>query len=677
METKIQESKSLYGRIIKIRNRKNITFADMITKNGIVQLIIFKSKERAKIRPQHYCYISGISEISNMKKNILRERKDSILVNHIEPIGIPSRTFLEQIYRGKGTISKDSIDIYKLRKFDIRQKLQMRDESLSRSVDFLEERGFQQIIPPVIRGKEATEGQTNAFSIKHSSEKLFLAVSNLDFIRSVVAIKKIPVFQVAPLFWSHKYSKSNSLNEFLLLEFAIPEDNLTFLMELHKSLLLNLCDFLQNNCQDDDYIKYVSKKINSGIPVVQYYEVIDFLRHENLISDGKIVHELSSSYDERICQWLASPIYWMVGAPASIVPNYVASNDKGISYDCELRLIGPGAIASGSIWEKINENLLNSSLRSKNAPKNTYIKGSGMSVGLDRTLLGLLKPRNIRSLLFFPRDRKWRPLNLESVMNSTILHKSKKNNDIKSLNLHKRNYVGIISQKLQQIRKRLKLEGFFEFYSPYLSSLDELLIGNVTPPFIIDFFEHKVTLRTSHILYHLYVSACDRHDIFEISPIYYPYLDNSAHPWKVLMLTAVWRLKELNYKYPEWNPSKLSSWQHLLNSNNLEHLIKSKFIHKKSIPFFLRQRDYCYQIVPRALYCTCGRLIGWYGELVTKVEDLNANLSFSNKKNCDQIIRKYQEIIETGLPPLAYISIILDHLKYISYDSFQLYDGIK
>jgi len=656
-----------HGRIISIRKCREVTFADLATKDGVVQLVVCDEKLRTGIQKHGYYAVLALNEQESQTKSELCRQNSNLIVKEISCIAIPDKEYKYRINKGNEHLDRIIQQTFFLRTPEHRKILIARNSSFSACIDYLRTQDFLRIFPPLIRGYEAVKGNTKPFTVEIATGRCFLPVSNMDVIRTIAIENKTPVFSVSPLFWNYRYNNKLSTNEFLLVEWGNPSAEFDDIIFVTEELVKVLVKLWSQEIREPYYLSRLHACLKDGIPRITYQDALKLLQKNGVIDSDKQPHEISASLDKVICKSLSSPIYWVEKSPSQTVPNYVCISQDGTAMDCELRIVGCGAVASGSVWQDDPVDKLNTCRNYIDCPnRKTYRgNGAGMTLGIDRLVRGLASQSRVESLTLFPRTWKWKPVGLGVIPTRYCSYRRgtrkwwDKNRIVNPMSVLNKSIF--ISPKanivLDNIRNTLKIAGLQEFFSPYLAGSDDLLFGTLKPSMSVQYFNKLVGLRSSHIPFLLIAAAHDWYDLFDISPLF---KSSNGSPLCRLTLTAIWRLDAFDNNMSLFQLNRVKWWLEMIEQNlaGTEKLTVNSLDH--TFPYFFLN-GIGQRIKPLAL-CWRSTTLGYFGNLVNDYHEAKQSILNCLGSKAIGLMSNYLTLLRTGIPPLGCLTLDLGPL---------------
>ena len=280
--------------------------------------------------------------------------------------------------------------------------------------DFLIDRGYLEIQPPVIIAS-ASEGGADLFSLKYFEKTAYLAQSP-QLYKQMCAIAFEKVFTVLPVFRAEKFDQPTHLNELRQMDieqaFATDEDVIKVLEECFAQMLKDV----KKNCAEE--LKVLDRE-DLKIPKlplrrVTYDEVIKLLQKAG--EKIKWGDDFSKTQEKLMMKLVGEEAFVLKDWPTQAKAFYAMPDEENPKLCNAFDLIYNGLeVCSGTQRIHIPE-LLIKQLRAKGLNPDDFKfytdcfrfgapPHSGWSIGLERLTMQITGRSNIREATMFPRTR--------------------------------------------------------------------------------------------------------------------------------------------------------------------------------------------------------------------------------------------------------------------------------
>ena len=295
--------------------------------------------------------------------------------------------------------------------------LQVRNEIIRATYQFMSEEGFIKVDPPILTGS-APEGTTELFHTKYFDEDAFLSQSGQLYMEAA-AMAFGKVFSFGPTFRAEKSKTRRHLIEFWMMEpemaFVEHEESLQIQEKYVAYLVRNVidhCGIALKTLERD--IEQLEKYTKTPYPRISYTDAITLL-NDNGFDDIEWGDDFGSPHETFIASQYEQPIF-IVNYPKAIKPFYMKVNPEDPRTVLCADLIAPegyGEIVGGSErevdYDQLEENIKNFGLDEAayawylDLRKYGSVPHSGFGIGLERTVAWLSGIEHIRETSAFPR----------------------------------------------------------------------------------------------------------------------------------------------------------------------------------------------------------------------------------------------------------------------------------
>jgi aspartyl-tRNA synthetase len=404
------------GWVREIRNLGGIRFIIIQDKKGKIQITISgdtSSKEvLSKIRSLHKQDCIGVKgtvkEMSKAPRGVeIIPEKIKVLgtSRHPLPLDITSRTPAEIDVR----LDSRVLDLCRDRSQAI---FKIRQVTLDSTRNFLSSEGFLEIQTPKII-ISATEGGASLFPLVYFEHEAFLAQSP-QLYKEELIISFEKVFEIGPFYRAEKSHTTRHITEFTSVDIEEAFVNAEDVIKVAEELMHFICKSINERCKKE--LSYLKHKV-----------IVPEIPFEYLTYD-KVVNELQD-LDVKI-NWgddIGAPAYRALGKmhpyfyfitdwPNALKPFYIKQQDEDSELSEGFDLMwGWIEIASGGTRvhkkEMLIKNMKNHGLHPESFKYHLQAYNYGMpphagwAIGLERLLMLLTGSKNIREVIFYPRDR--------------------------------------------------------------------------------------------------------------------------------------------------------------------------------------------------------------------------------------------------------------------------------
>jgi aspartyl-tRNA synthetase len=278
---------------------------------------------------------------------------------------------------------------------------------------FLSEEGFIEVQTPKIVST-ATEGGTELFPISYFESEAFLNQSPQLYKQVLMGAGLEKVFEIGPIFRAEEHNTVRHLNEAISIDIEQSFTDHEGVMKVLERLVSRVYSDVVENCEK--YLDWIEVELEvPEIPFqrITYDEAIEIIKRkgEEIVWGDDFSTPALKTLSEEV-----DGHYFIVDWPTEIKPFYAMpyENEPEISKTFDL-MSGSLELASGAqrvhiydlLVRKIGEKGLNpdsfefylSAFRYGMPPH------AGWGLGADRLLMSILKLKNIREAVIFPRDR--------------------------------------------------------------------------------------------------------------------------------------------------------------------------------------------------------------------------------------------------------------------------------
>ncbi len=407
----------LLGWVHDVRDLGKIVFVLLRDKEGVVQLTIKAGSvpsevlEMAKsLSREDVIHVEGIvkkSQIAKLGIEVIPYKIEIISKSdRVVPIDITGKTPADLNTRLKYRV----LDLRRVENWAI---FRIQHTVLQVIRSFLVDRGFMEVFTPKIIAT-ATEGGANLFRVDYFGKVAYLAQSPQLYKEQLCAVFE-RVFEIAPAFRAEKHDTNYHLNEFISVDIEMAFADMFDVMELLEDLIVEIYKSVKDKCRRELQVLGIDLRIpEKPFPRFKYSEVIDYLVERGI--EVKWGDDLSTYhlkvFSERVGQQPYFIYYW----PTALRPFYTKPCDdnpeESESFDLNIEWL---EVASGGtrIHDK---DLLERRIREQGLDPQSFSSHlqffkygmpphAGWGLGLSRLLMMMLRRKDIREVVLYPRDR--------------------------------------------------------------------------------------------------------------------------------------------------------------------------------------------------------------------------------------------------------------------------------
>lgn len=295
--------------------------------------------------------------------------------------------------------------------------LQIRNEIIRATYEFMNNEGFIKVDPPILTGS-APEGTTELFHTKYFDDDAFLSQSGQLYMEAA-AMAFGKVFSFGPTFRAEKSKTRRHLIEFWMMEpemaFVEHEESLQIQEKYVAYLVRNVIDHcgLALHILGRD-VSLLEKYTQLPYPRITYTDAIQLL-NDNGFDDITWGDDFGSPHETFIASQYDAPVF-IVNYPKAIKPFYMKENPEDPrTYLCADMIApeGYGEIIGGSEREvnyaELEKRIVDFGLELEaynwylDLRKYGSVPHSGFGIGLERTVAWLAGIEHVREASPFPR----------------------------------------------------------------------------------------------------------------------------------------------------------------------------------------------------------------------------------------------------------------------------------
>ncbi len=418
-----QLTKKQVGRVVEvsgwvedIRPLGSISFLTLRDPTGISQ-IVFNNKN---VSATSQAVLSALQRQSIVSvKGVVQESRSQkveveILADHIQLLSAAKHPLpLDPTGRVPSSIdARLDARALDLRTPSVAAIFRIRNVALQAVRSALLSQEFVEVSTPKVIGN-AVEGGANLFSVGYFGKKAFLAQSPQLFKEQLV-ISLERVFEIASYYRAEKSHTTRHLSEFYGIDVEAAYMSEEEVMVVAEDVISRSIQKVSRECVKE--LRILSHELKTPkvpFPRVSYANVVEDLRgqeNKNSIRFGDDLTDGTLSSFSRF----KSEFFWIVDWPSQLKPFYLERGDNGLARSFDLQH-GKLELASGgkrvSTRAELEGNLKKAGLRPKNFENHLRVfdwgmpPHSGWGMGFDRLMMVLTGRKNVREVVFYPRDR--------------------------------------------------------------------------------------------------------------------------------------------------------------------------------------------------------------------------------------------------------------------------------
>lgn len=270
---------------------------------------------------------------------------------------------------------------------------------------------FVEVFTPKIIAT-CTEGGAELFAVQYFERTAYLAQSPQLYKEQLTASLE-RVFEIGPAFRAERHNTTYHLNEFVSVDAEAAFMDYNDIMSILEDIIVRVYETTSRLTELLNVLKISITVPRRPFKRITYDEAIDLLRKNNI--DVRQGEDIPQTGLEVLSEEIGEP-FFIVDWPTDIRPFYTMPKEEDPSRSESFDLIIDGIeIASGStrihVREKLEEEMRRRGLNPENFKFHLEVFDWGMpphagfGLGLYRLLMVLLKRRNIREVVLYPRDR--------------------------------------------------------------------------------------------------------------------------------------------------------------------------------------------------------------------------------------------------------------------------------
>lgn len=406
---------TVFGWVASVRIQGKIIFLIIRDKDGEIQITLRKGisdnkliEKVLKLKPH-----SSIGVKGTVKKEKKAPRGAEIIPKEIKVLSLCKKSVPFKIYAKTLPSIDKRLDIraVDLRRPKAQALLKIRSCVIKAMRDYLLNQGYIEVNTPKIIAS-ATEGGAALFPLLYYDKEAFLTQSpQLYKEQLVMAFER--VFEVGPAFRAEKSKTPSHLSEFTSFDVEEAYVNYKDIMDLIERICNEAINYVKRSC--DDELKLLNVKLDNLSPPysrVTYDEAVKILKEEGIeVTWG----DDFGSIELDVLAKRMKGFYFIVDWPIITKPFYIKpARKKGLSESFDF-MFNEVEIASGGTRIS-SRKMLEKMLKDKGLKPTSFefhLKvfdygmppHAGFGLGIERFVMAITRIKNIREVVFFPRDQ--------------------------------------------------------------------------------------------------------------------------------------------------------------------------------------------------------------------------------------------------------------------------------
>jgi asparaginyl-tRNA synthetase len=420
-DSRVDTLVNVRGWVYRSRESGQLIFLVIRDSTNIVQVVV----EKGAVTPEEFemAKKSNIETSIEVEGKVSKEQK-AVTGYEIHATKVKVYQFAENFPITKDKSDEFLLDIRHLwlRSREMTAIMKMRETVLDSIRDFMRERGYHEVQPPMFVGG-MVEGGSTLFEVPYFGEKAYLTQSSQFYLEAFMYSLE-SVYTISPSFRAEKSRTRRHLTEYSHYEAEAAWVGNQQMMDLEEDMIIAIAQsLLSSNKGELEIVKRDLNKIKSvEKPFYRYrYEkVIEIGRQKGLQLDD--VTDLGEKEERTITEDFDKPIF-VYNFPTELKPFYHRPDPQDPSHVMNHDVLAPegyGEIIGGGerIW---NKDELISRMRNDNLNPEDYqwyvdlrsfgsVPHSGFGLGVDRLLTWLAGLDHINKVVPFPRTiRRLKP----------------------------------------------------------------------------------------------------------------------------------------------------------------------------------------------------------------------------------------------------------------------------
>jgi asparaginyl-tRNA synthetase len=420
-DSHVDTTVTIRGWVYRSRESGRLVFLVIRDSTGIVQVVV----EKGAVTPEEFeaAKRSTIETSIEIEGKCSKEQK-AITGYELHASRIKVYQFAENFPITKDKSDEFLLDIRHLwlRSREMTAIMKMRESILYSIRNYMKERGYHEVQPPMFVGG-MVEGGSTLFEVPYFGEKAYLTQSSQFYLEAFMFSLE-NVYTISPSFRAEKSRTRRHLTEYSHYEAEAAWVSNTQMMDIEEDMIVYIAQHLLDSNREE--LEIVKRDVNK-IRVIEkpfyryrYEKVIEIGRQKGLQLDD--VADLGEREERTITEDFDKPIF-VYNFPTQLKPFYHRPDPQDPSHVLNHDVLAPegyGEIIGGGerIW---NRDELIARMRDENLEPEDYkwyvdlrsygsVPHSGFGLGVDRVLTWLAGLDHINKAVPFPRTmRRLRP----------------------------------------------------------------------------------------------------------------------------------------------------------------------------------------------------------------------------------------------------------------------------
>lgn len=404
---------TLFGWVMSVRDQGGIKFIVISDKDGVAQVTVKKGEVRKRIW-ERACKVkehSCIGVRGTVRKTDKAPHGAELVPKEIRILSIPKKLPSFQLFGSKLPKLDKRLDV---RAVDLRRPkaqaiFKLRHLALRAIRDYLTDEGFIEVNTPKIIAS-ATEGGAALFPLLYYDKEAFLTQSP-QLYKEQLTLAFERVFEIAPAFRAEPSRTLSHLSEFLSVDVECAFIDMSGVMDLLEEMIKHVVARVKR--EGEEQFELLGFELNEPRKMKR----ISYDKAVELVRDVGVESEWGEDLSSLALDALASRVdgyYFITGWPESIKPFYIKPrrDERSESFDLmfndlEIASGGERIASKPALIRRLKAKGLNP--RSFEYHLKVFDYGmpphSGWGLGFERFMMAITGEKNVREVVFFPRDQ--------------------------------------------------------------------------------------------------------------------------------------------------------------------------------------------------------------------------------------------------------------------------------
>ena len=411
----------LVGWVHDLKDLGGIKFIQLRDSTGIIQVTIVKNKTDRKLLEVTKNLIKETLIKVKGSIQVSRNGNPEILPSNIEVITLSEKSLPIPINRETSTVGQEkrfewrSLDLRKLRQQAI---FRIQSAIVKGMSDYLISEGYLQVFTPCLIGA-ASESGSELFPVIYYDKEAYLR-QDPQLHRQLTIAGGVPkLFEIGPSWRAEQHHTRKHLSEYRVcaVELAFIKDEFET-MKVEERLIIAALSRVKEKCKRDlDFLKLKITIPKLPFLVLRFPEIRTILkgRGKHMAEGEDLDTEAEQILWEYVQEKYGREFYFVIDFPSEIKPFYVMKKDDDPKLARSVDLYYRGVeLSSGGQREhrytKLMQAIKDKGLKESEIEWFTKVfkygvaPHGGFAIGIERLTQSLLKIRQIRDCVLFPRD---------------------------------------------------------------------------------------------------------------------------------------------------------------------------------------------------------------------------------------------------------------------------------